>query len=241
MKKAMMMMIGAGLLLSSCGTYTATGAYTGGQFGQVIGSAVGGINGGWRGHEVGSIVGTVGGAAAGAAIGSAIERGQQRKYEKRQQKAQQQRGNYDKRGYDQGGYYDPQGRGDDRIDFYGDNHVGGLEVRNIQIMESRRDGYLTRGEELTVIFEVMNNSDRPVRDIQPIVEETTRNRHIHISPARQIASIAPHQGIRYTASLVADQGLKNGQIGLCIGGAENGRPVQSQLYSYQIPTNKGRR
>ena len=240
MKKAVMMIVGAGLLMSSCGSYTATGAYTGGQFGQVIGSAVGGINGGWRGHEVGSIVGTVGGAAAGAAIGSAIERSQQRKWERQQQ---QTTGTRDNRNddYGQGGYYDPQGRGDDRIDFYGDNHVRGLEVRNIQILESRRDGYLTRGEELTVIFEVMNTSDRTVFDIQPIVQETSRNRHIHISPARQIGSIAPHQGIRYTASLVADQGLKNGQIALCIGVAENGRPVQSQLYEYQIPTNKGRR
>ena len=248
MKKVVMMIVGAGLLMSSCGSYTATGAYTGGQFGHVIGSAVGGIGGGWRGHEVGSIVGTIGGVAAGAAIGSAIERGQQRKYEKGQQQQStvtrnnRNRGDYDQSGYDQGGYYDPQGRGDDRIDFMGQGFASsGIEIRNIEIIESRRDGVLTRGEELTVVFEVMNHGDHAVRNLTPLVEEATGNKHIHISPAKVIGSIDAHRGVRYTAHLIADRGLRRGQIVVRIGVAEGRRVVDSQIYEYQVPTDKGQR
>ncbi len=52
------------ILLSSCDSYTASGAMTGG----LIGSAIGGITGGHRGHDVGALVGAVVGATAGAAV-----------------------------------------------------------------------------------------------------------------------------------------------------------------------------
>lgn len=141
MKKIAIMLIGAALLMSSCGNYETTGAYTGAQFGHVLGSAIGGLSGGWRGHEIGSIVGTVGGTVAGAAIGHAADKAQQRKYEQRaaarQQTASRRRaasqgsygqssydqGSYDQGSYSQGGYdqsgYDPQMQGDDRITFDG--------------------------------------------------------------------------------------------------------------------------
>ena len=136
MKKGMIIVLGACLLMSSCGSYEATGAYTGGQFGHVLGSAIGGLAGGWRGHEIGSIVGTIGGAAAGAAIGAAHDRAQQQRYEDRvaavrsqqarQRESVRSNGGYDQQGYGQQGYdqqgydqsgYDPQMRGDDRIVF----------------------------------------------------------------------------------------------------------------------------
>ena len=62
-----MTMLGVALLMSSCGTYTAEGAYVGAQFGTILGSAVGGISGGWRGSDIGAIVGMAGGAVVGAA------------------------------------------------------------------------------------------------------------------------------------------------------------------------------
>lgn len=57
------------MLLSSCGTYTASGAYTGSSLGSILGSAIGGISGGPRGSDVGTIVGMAGGAIIGGAIG----------------------------------------------------------------------------------------------------------------------------------------------------------------------------
>lgn len=251
MKKGLMMLMGAAVMLSSCGSYTASGAYTGGQFGHIIGSAVGGISGGWRGHEVGSIIGTVGGVAAGAAIGSAIDRSQQRKYEKmqadrgsdrpydnRQEFYDNSTYRHDSRDYDQSGF-DPQGRGDDRIMFAEDNSSASqLEIRNPMIVESQRDGVLTRGEKLKVVFEVVNTTDRTLYDIVPMVAEMTGNKHIHISPDVRIESIAANQGIRYTARLIADKGLKKGEAVVRIGVALNGLRLDSQTRDFSVPTAK---
>lgn len=75
MKKLFLIAIVAATMLSSCSSYTATGA----MFGGAIGSAVGGITGGYRGHDVGALVGM----AAGAVVGAAAEAKQQEAYERR--------------------------------------------------------------------------------------------------------------------------------------------------------------
>ena len=69
MKKNGILLMGTLMLLSSCGTYTASGAYTGSSLGSILGSAIGGISGGPRGSDVGTIVGMAGGAIIGGAIG----------------------------------------------------------------------------------------------------------------------------------------------------------------------------
>ena len=70
MKNATLLTVCAALLLGSCGTYTATGAYAGGTLGSILGSAIGGISGGPRGSDVGTIVGMASGAIIGSAIGA---------------------------------------------------------------------------------------------------------------------------------------------------------------------------
>ena len=122
MKKTMITMLGVALLMSSCGTYTAEGAYVGAQFGTILGSAVGGISGGWRGSDVGSLIGMAGGAAVGAAVGAAADRAEQQKYEdyrnaraQRRASAQRQYDNKDNSSYDDSGF-DQTNSGDDRID-----------------------------------------------------------------------------------------------------------------------------
>lgn len=270
MKKGMIIVLGACLLMSSCGSYEATGAYTGGQFGHVLGSAIGGLAGGWRGHEIGSIVGTIGGAAAGAAIGAAHDRAQQQRYEDRvaavrsqqarQRESVRSNGGYDQQGYGQQGYdqqgydqsgYDPQMRGDDRIVFddgqgstqgYGQSFARttgpALAIRNAGIYEDLRDGKLTRGEKCSVIFEIVNNSNETVYDVYPLVEEATGNRHIHISSNVRVESIAPHQAIRYTATLIADRGLRDGQIEVRIGVAQGNNVIKSQTRQFFVPTTR---
>ena len=269
MKKVLIFALGAGLLMSSCGSYEATGAYTGGQFGHVLGSAIGGLAGGWRGHEIGSIVGTIGGAAAGAAIGAAHDRAQQQRYEERvaavrsqQQQREVTRNNQrsmdNGQDYGQSGY-DPQMRGDDRIIFddgqgsnqnYGQGTAQGfgqsfapnagpsLVIRNAGVYEDVRDGKLSRGEKCSVIFEIANNSDAPVYDVYPLVEEATGNRHIHISSNVRVESIAPHQAIRYTATLVADRGLRDGQIEVRVGVAQGNNVIKSQTRQFFVPTTR---
>ena len=288
MKKIVITLMCAGLLLSSCGSYEATGAYTGSMFGDMIGSAIGGIAGGWRGHEIGSLVGTVGGAAIGAAIGQSADRRQERRVQaaRAQRRSEQQRAQAQRQGsqrtptvvpqqrqessgYDpQSSGYDPQMGGDDRITFDGaagtypaegavvappvapdrmafghDGAFNGpaLIIRNAGIYEDERDGVLTRNESCKVIFEIANNSTRPLYNVFPLVEEVTGNRHVHISPNMRIESIAPHQAVRYTAILKADNRLRNGQIEVRLGVAEGNKVIESQTRQFSVPTAKGRR
>jgi len=237
-----MMMIGAAVLMSSCDTYQGAGAYTGSMFGNMVGSAIGGIAGGWRGHEIGALVGTVGGAAVGAAIGQAAEERQERKYEERAARRQQQR--YEQRDRS---YQRQRDRSYDRT--YG-QHPGqetqmsyssngqALVIRNAAIYEENEDGRLTRGEKCTVVFEIANTTSDPVYNVYPLVDEKTGNKHIHISPNLRVESIAPHQAIRYTASLVADSGLKDGQIEVLVGVAQGNTVVDSQTRAFSVPTSK---
>lgn len=45
MKKGILLTLCAAMALSSCGTYTGSGAATGATFGTILGSAIGGITG----------------------------------------------------------------------------------------------------------------------------------------------------------------------------------------------------
>lgn len=71
-------------MLSSCDTYTGSGAYVGGSFGSILGSAIGGLSGGPHGSDVGTIIGMAGGAAVGAIIGSQADQRQQQEIDQYQ-------------------------------------------------------------------------------------------------------------------------------------------------------------
>ena len=137
MNKGIIAVMGAALLLSGCGTYTAEGAYTGSTLGSILGSAIGGLSDGPRGSDVGTIVGMVGGAVVGAAIGNAADRQAEAEMIEhreavRQRQADRDRYDYDRRQpqtsssadpYDSG--YDPNNGGDDRIyDFDSPDYTG---------------------------------------------------------------------------------------------------------------------
>ena len=116
MKKNLLVLASALLLLTSCGTYTGAGAVTGGSFGSIIGSAIGGIAGGRHGSNVGTLIGMAGGAAVGAAVGAAADNAQQRQYEDYQYNRSQRRtSSSSQRRYDYQDNYDTNGGGDDRL------------------------------------------------------------------------------------------------------------------------------
>ncbi|MBR1449025.1 MAG: hypothetical protein IJ588_09835 [Prevotella sp.] len=232
MRKGLVFILGAAVLLSSCSSNAAGGAYAGGQFGYIIGSAIGGISGGWRGHDKGALIGTIGGLVAGAVIGSAIDQAQEKEVQQRTTGINRRT---PARHHDNSGY-DPQGRGDDRITFAADESP--LEIRNAMIVESQHDGVLTRGEECMVMFEIMNTSDKPVYDVRPIVEDVTGNKHVKVSPNLKVESIAPHQGVRYTATILADRKLKDGEIQVMVGVAQGKQEVASQTRCFTVPTAK---
>lgn len=140
MKKIMILVACSSLLLSSCDTYTGSGAYMGSSIGSVLGSAIGGLSGGPRGADIGTIVGMAGGAAVGAAIGSQADQQHQRdidqyKCDKAERMAQrrssQQRSSqqqYDRSSagsYNNNDIFDSTNSGDDRLyDFNGKDYTG---------------------------------------------------------------------------------------------------------------------
>lgn len=226
MKKLFVMSLGAMLLLSSCGTYTETGATTGAWFGSIIGSAIGGITGGPRGSDVGTLIGMAGGAVVGAAVGQAAEDAHQKKmeaYEQRRMERGTQR---------QSDYNYP----DDRI--YMDDAPAALEIRRPMLIDSNRDDVLTRGEEARIVFEVYNTTDKPIFRIRPQVTEVTGNRHIEVSEGVMIESIAPGKGIRYTALVRADNGLRDGKAVFRIGVFQDRKEIVSQTREFRIETRK---
>lgn len=226
MKKIFILGLCGLLLLNSCSN-AADGAIIGGQFGNVLGSAIGGITGGGRGHDWGALIGTVGGVAAGAAVGAAVEKKHEEAYNERMQSRMQREMEDD----------DSYGRGSVNERYYV-AYEPPLEIRYPAITESQRDGVLTRGEECTLRMEIYNTSDQPVYDVRPLVEDITHNKHVHISENLRVESIAPHAGVRYTATIKGDRRLKNGEIKVRVGVAQGNREARSQRRCFSVPTSK---
>ncbi|MDD5785444.1 MAG: glycine zipper domain-containing protein [Prevotella sp.] len=218
MKKAIAYSLVGAIMLSSCST-TESGASNGAFFGSILGSAIGGISGGPRGSDIGTIVGMAGGAIVGAAVGSAAEKEQQRKYDEylrqRNERHSREYHQYEERSqrYDDSGF-DPNNGGDDRIVMEPETPSTAsvnesIQLRNVSFVDSDGNGIIQPGEECKVSFEIMNNSDVEIFDIVPTVIETTGNKHVHISPSVRVESIKPHQGVRYSAMVLADKRLKD--------------------------------
>ena len=254
------------LMLSSCGTYTGSGAVTGGSFGSIIGSAIGGIAGGWHGRNVGSLIGMAGGAAVGAAIGSAADKAEQRRYEDyadqrrqhrldsyestRSQRSERVTPQYDGDDDQSQSGFDESNGGDDRLLGFDENFNSTapstvkpaspsiLEIRHAQLLDTSRDGVLSRGEEARMVFEIYNTSGKPVFQVLPTVVELTGNKHIHISENVLVESIMPGRGIRYTAVIKADNRLKDGEAVIRISVLQENKEVASQAKEFPIRTMK---
>ena len=238
MKKVLILLLSVLLVLSSCSSYKAAGAYTGAHFGSVIGSAIGGISGGWRGSDVGTLIGMAGGAAVGAAIGAAADNAEANRRADRYEKVN---GKNARRAAENSGY-NSYGRGDDRISFDGMSGSyaapSALHISNVQLFDASQDGKLTRGEVARVVFEIHNSSSSPVYGVQPSVCEVSGNKHIHISENILVECIQPKETIRYTAQIKADNGLRNGEAVIRVSMFQAGREISSQVRQLRIATSK---
>lgn len=106
-------MLCSSLVMSSCDTYTGSGAYAGGSIGSILGSAIGGLSGGPRGSDMGTIIGMAGGAVVGAVIGSQADQA------KADREAAYQQDRVERRS----GYPWNTRRGNNRSSNYGENEV----------------------------------------------------------------------------------------------------------------------
>lgn len=113
-----------------------------------------------------------------------------------------------------------------------------LEIRNASFVDDNGDGEIHRGEACRITFDIMNNSNHTIYDIRPAVVETTGNKHILISSAVRVESIAPHRGVRYTATVMGDNRLKDGTAVIKVGVAQGDDEVASQVKEFMIITKK---
>lgn len=265
MRKGILILICAGVLLSSCGTYTAEGAANGGYFGSLIGSMIGGITDGRRGSNVGGLIGLAGGAVLGAAIGSAADRAREERIEdmrrERDERIDQVLNQDNASTMQLDGVFDPNNAGDDRIEFDSTNSgvfpdepanttttsgvfraetatTDVLSIRNARFLDASGDGVLVAGEECTISFEIMNISSSPVFNVTPLVYDLTGNKHIHISENLHIESIMPGKGIRYTAAIKGDRKLKEGTANIRVGVMVNDQELTAQSKELAIQTRK---
>ena len=261
MKKLLVYSLAGIMLLSSCST-TESGASNGAFFGSIIGSAIGGITGGPRGSDIGTLIGMAGGAVVGAAVGQASEKAEQRKYDEYMRRRADRSRNqsysstdtYSTDAYsrDNSGF-DPNNGGDDRIVMetevpsntvsldelknmtgYNVNINESIQLRHENFTDANGDGAISAGEECKVSFEIMNNSDVEIFNVTPMVIETTGNKHIHISPTVRVESIKPHMGVRYTATILADKRLKDGNAVIRVTVTQGQNDIASMAKEFNI-------
>ena len=84
----------------------------------------------------------------------------------------------------------------------------------------------------------MNRSNYTLHDVQPLVNELTGNKHLHVSPNLHIESIAPGTGVRYTATVLADKRLKDGQAVLRVAVAHHDREQEALTRQFTLVTRR---
>lgn len=222
MKKIVIIALSFALFVSSCSNNTGTGTAVGAQFGSVIGSAIGGLTGGRYGRELGTVIGMAGGAAAGAAIGSAADKKQKRQMEEYQQEAYEQ-------------YQQQQGTTIEQL-----STDTSIEIRNIRFVNGAQDGIIFSGEQCQLVFEIMNLSAETIYDVRPMVTDVTANKYLHISQNLAIESIAPNNGVRYTATITADKKLDDGEAVIRVSVNHGNVEVSSQTQELKMFMRKVR-
>lgn len=113
-----------------------------------------------------------------------------------------------------------------------------IEVRNAAFIDRDGNGVLQAGEDCQVTFEIMNNSQVEIFDIQPTVIETTGNKHIRISPSIRVESIRPGMGVRYTAYVHAGKRLKDGEAVIRVAVAQGRNDITSQMKEFRVKTER---
>lgn len=254
MKKIILSLLLVATIISSCESRQAQGMYMGASMGSILGNAVGGLLGGARGSDLGTLVGAVGGAVImNEATKGTKNYDEDGVYSSRRRNRERQNREYS--------YYNNNNEiyssndiimplNDISNNYNNDNITTNvinqqtqstndgyaIDLRSCDI-EGNGDGILTRNEVIKVVFELFNTTNNTLYNIEPTVIQTTKNKHIYISPTKRVDSLMPGKGIKYTALVTADRWLKNGSITLNVYVKENGE-IASQTKTFNIETSK---
>jgi len=214
MKKSIVYVVSAAMLLSSCTSTTYMGTSIGTHLGSIIGGGLGAIHGHRGDAAVGSMVGAIAGAAIGYGISSAVEQEAnqeaQRRVERRQSNRQR---DYDDDVYQSDRDYD---RG------YGGSHefdsevVEGtpvakrcISISNKSYYDSDGDGMFGKNEVISIVFDVTNYSDKNLRSVNLNVSPVTSQAgFFSISPSKTV-KLNAGQTLRFSAKVKANRNIGN--------------------------------
>ena len=231
MKKAVVFILTLSLIISSCTPYG--GAISGGAWGgALLGGALGGIIGGPRGHDIGTIVGGLGGLAAGAAVEAKRAESIQ---EERMARALEDGDVAEEVDYEATPRKNPHRR---MLPPEPGNVVyTPISISNLQLIDQNDDHAFNRNETCTLTFEVRNNTNEILEDVQLFIEELNNDKHLYYSTLPLIESIAPKKRLRVTAYIYADQRLRDGTAHFAIMG-QVGNEEAVSLIEFTAPTKK---
>lgn len=225
MKKTLLSLLAAALLLSSCTSYDSWNRTTTGMsLGAMFGSTVGGLIGGYRGSDAGMLIGGAVGAAAGAASASAAESKRNNSYNdvdytatrRCNSRSNSRYNNRSSRGYnDEAVEYGQFSE----YDYTSESPASQLEVSNIIFADANGNHVLEPRERAYVTFEIYNRGNNTVYNVAPIV--VCNEKRIKISPTAIIGDILPGQGLRYKAALVAKRNLRTRNVTFTIAFPDN--------------------
>lgn len=199
MKKIILFMAAA-VMLSGCVTQTsqqATGTIVGMQVGSALGRVVGLTTGtSWRSVGTATAIGTVAGAVIGNRVNAPkksdaksgagstdVSQGSVKKSKQQKRRAQIEEAVAQAA------------------------HRNNVTVGKIQFLPAKGDNTLYEGECAKLSFDIINNSDRTIATVDPLV--VCSNRNIEISPMKRIEKLLPGEVVRYTVSIVAKK-LRSG-------------------------------
>lgn len=219
MRKLLFTLSVLALLCTSCATTQNAGAVmtgaaignnVGGTIGGLLGDGSGGRHGAFRGSSIGSLIGTV----AGAVIANEMTK-------PREEKAPEEVHTHRRPAQ---------------------SHVQSLnnaqlKIRNIRFIDQNRNHTINSQEVCKIIFEIVNESNRPAHNVVPIVEEVSGMKHIYISPSTMVERLAPHDGIRYTATLESGKRIKDGHAIVRVAVA-NEYGEEADWQEFEIPTRR---
>ena len=208
MRKLGLLFIASCLILSSCSYQQFGAAATGSSLGGMFGSSIGGLMGGYRGHNIG----TVAGMTAGAAIGIAATSKQNKPAKKEQEPDY-----YEE--YESYEDYEPRPSKKQRS-VSGYNELSALSIERIHFADENNNQYLEPNEHASLVMAIYNRGDQTLYNIAPQI--TCDNKRIRISPTAIVSELAPGQGFRYRAEVIASNKLKEGETIFKVG-FENGK------------------
>ena len=88
-----------------------------------------------------------------------------------------------------------------------------------------------------IIFEIMNEGEQTIYNVVPMVTETTGMKRIYISPPVMVEQIAPHNGVKYTATISAGERIKTGNVTIRVAVAD-GNGQQYDWQEFSLPTER---